>query len=109
MKALVDSILAYLMCFLMIISWFRLLRRSPNRAVIVSASYVIALFMLLAGFMWVSTFGLKVFLVVASILFLRVVSRWAYLHEPLPPREVSSVPEEWTSPSTEEVDRIIGG
>jgi hypothetical protein len=101
--------LAYFICFLVIILWLRLLRRSPNRAVIVFASYVIALFMLLVGVIWVSSLGLKGFLVVASILFLRVVGRWAYLHEPLPAGEVTSVPDKWASPSAEEVDRIIGG
>jgi hypothetical protein len=51
----------------------------------------------------------KVFLVVVSVLLIRVVGRWAYLHEPLPAREVTSVPDKWTSPSPEEVDRIISG
>ena len=80
---LVMNILTYLLFLVVIISWLRLLWHRPNRAVIVFASYAIALFMLLAGFMWVSTFGLKVFMAVASILFLRVVGRWA-LDEPLP-------------------------
>jgi hypothetical protein len=102
------NILTYLLFLVVIISWLRLLWHRPNRAVIVFASYAIALFMLLAGFMWVSTFGLKVFMAVASILFLRVVGRWA-LDEPLPGREVTSVPDKWICPSTEEVDRIIGG
>ena len=93
MIALVRSILAYLICFLAIISWFRLLRRSPNRAVIVFASYVIALFMLLAaihaGFLlWAQGLPGR-----GERLFLQVVGRWANLHEPLPTSEVASVPD----------------
>ena len=89
--------------------WFRLLRRSPGRALVVAIAPVTALVVLIAGIWWLDDPRLDVLLFAVVVPALAAVCVWADRTAPEPSRESPAGPDPWTPPSAEEVRRVIGG
>jgi hypothetical protein len=89
--------------------WFRLLRRSPGRALVVLIADLVAVVVLLVGIRTLADPRLDVLVVVVVGMTLAAVCMWANLTAPEPSRELPTGSDEWTPPSAEEVGRVIGG
>jgi hypothetical protein len=92
-----------------VIWWFRLLQRSPGRAVTVLITAVVAFVVIVVGLMRLVDRLYVVLLLALAVLVMAAVCLWANDTAPKSPREQSATPDKWAPPSAEEVQSVIGG
>jgi hypothetical protein len=78
----VRTVLAYLICLALVVSWFGLMRRCPDRAVVFIGMMALAFVAIWWGVRRIPSLGLQALLVAVIIVILRLVRSWAYMTEP---------------------------
>jgi hypothetical protein len=78
----VRTVLACLICLALVASGFRLMRRSPDRAIVVFGMMALAVVAIWLGVRRIPSLGLQALLVTVIIVILRLVGSRAYTNEP---------------------------
>ena len=78
----VRTVLACLICLALVVSGFRLMRRSPDRAIVVFGMMALAVVAIWLGVRRIPSLGLQALLVTVIIVILRLVGSRAYTNEP---------------------------
>jgi hypothetical protein len=78
----VRTVLACLICLGLVVAWFRLMRRCPDRAVVLFGMMALAVVAIWLGVRRIPSLGLQALLVTVIIVILRLVRSWAYTSEP---------------------------